>query len=251
MKPLLAFVTAAILLQGCVSITKYQHVVSTNASQRATIKKLNGNNKKLEQQNKELKDSIAYLTSRATGSPRKPTNTHTAANFGSDAEVSNDSFQTPTEKSILYYMNYARVKPQEFLKKYVIPNLRDTTSYYEKTLLETLRRMKPVAPLKASKKMFRLALCHAQESGRTGYVGHERRNGCSKGYSAECCAYGRANYSSNAALNYVLQLLVDDGVPSLGHREIILLDGLKTAGVSIQPHTSYGENVVIDFSASN
>ena len=251
MKPFQMFLTVVVFLQGCVSITKYQRVVLANASQRETIRKLHLNIKTLQQQNHGLLDSLAIFKNYAAS--RYPSKTHTAANIRpeSGVEVSNDSFQTAREKKILYYMNYARVKPKEFLKTGVLPNLKDTTGYYERTLIETLRKMKAVSPLMASKKMYALALCHARESGLTGYVGHIRSHGCAKGYNAECCAYGHANYSSDEALNYVLQLLVDDGVPSLGHREIILLPWLKTAAVSLQPHVSYGENVVIDFSATN
>ncbi len=240
-----------LLLSGCVSFSKYNAAMLANAKQRAIVERLNKKIKLMENKTKELKDSLALYN--AFVLPVKSPQTKTVSNFKKDAavELSTDSFQNENEKRILYYMNYARVKPQEFLLKYVIPNLRDTTKYYERTLIETLRKMKPVAALKSNKKMFELATCHAKESGRTGYVGHGRQNGCSKGYNAECCAYGSANYSNDKALNYVLQLLVDEDVPSLGHREIILLNWLKTAGVSIQPHKTYGENVVIDFSTGN
>ncbi len=263
MKPFIPvfFAISLFTLSGCVSLSKYNSVVLANATQRASILKLNKKIKDLQFQNQYLRDSLNIFKTTSTSSApansktasTKPTKTQNTKNVNKESgvEYSNDSFQTSTEKDVLYFMNYARMKPQEFLKKYVLPNLRDTTGYYERTLIETLRKMKPVPPLKASKKMFNLAYCHASESGKLGYVGHDRKNGCSKGYNAECCAYGSASYSSNEALNYVLQLLVDEGVPSLGHREIILLEWLKGAGVSIQPHKSYGENVVIDFSGSN
>jgi uncharacterized protein YkwD len=244
---------ALMLLSGCVSIVKYNAVVLANAKQRAAIEKLNKKVNYLEQKNQELKDSIALYTGTVFTIKLPSTNTLANINKVAGIEISNDSFQNEEEKTILYYMNYVRMKPQEFLKKYVLPNLKDTTAYYEKTLIQTLRKMKPVEPLTANITMYSLALCHARESGLTGYVGHARKKGCNiKGsYNAECCAYGHASYSTDEALNYVLQLLVDEDVPSLGHREIILLDWLKSAGVSIQPHISYGENVVIDFSANN
>jgi hypothetical protein len=47
-------------------------------------------------------------------------------------------------------------------------------------------------------------------------------------------------------LEIVLQLLIDEDVPSLGHRRI-LLEKYQTIGVSIQPHSHYGFNAVLDF----
>lgn len=249
---ILICVIFCLFTSSCVSISQYNKVVNANVTQRRNIEKLNKKLKELQKRYDALSDSIASqtTTSNTTSAATKPT-TVFVANNESSAELSSDSFHTNTEKRILYFMNYARVKPREFLKKCVLPNLSDTMGYYEKTLIATLRAMQPVSPLKSSQAMYQLAQCHAIESGKTGYVGHSRQKGCNaKGrYNAECCAYGKASYTNEPALNYVLQLLVDEGVPSLGHREIILMAWLKSAGVSIQPHISYGENVVIDFSA--
>jgi uncharacterized protein YkwD len=48
-------------------------------------------------------------------------------------------------------------------------------------------------------------------------------------------------------LGHLENLLVDEGVPSLGHREALMGDYLH-AGISFQPHKGYTENVVIDMS---
>jgi len=242
-----------ICLSGCVSISRYDSVIGANKDQRITIERLNKKIKNLEQKNLELRDSLNLYSGPAVTFTKPGTHTLAIIKKETGVEVSTDSFQTDEEKTILYYMNYVRTKPREFLMKYVLPNVGDTTEYYRRTLIQTLRKMKATEPLKANLTMYQMALCHAAESGRTGYVGHARKKTCGikGGYNAECCAYGHANYSNDEALNYVLQLLVDDGVPSLGHREIILMGWLKSAGVSIQPHRTYGENVVIDFSASS
>ncbi len=237
-------------MPSCVSISKYKAVVNANTKQRKLIQKQDKRIQLLEEQNLALRDSLADATGIILTVKIPATVTLPNIRPESGVELSRDTFQNANEKAILYYMNLARVKPQLFLKKYVLPNLRDTSSYYQKTLIETLRKMQGVEALKANFTMFQLAYCHAYESGRTGYVGHARKKTCNikGGYNAECCAYGHAGYSDDPALNYVLQLLVDEGVPSLGHRTIILMKGLKTVGVAIQPHKTYGENVVIDFS---
>ena len=46
-------------------------------------------------------------------------------------------------------------------------------------------------------------------------------------------------------LEIVLSLLIDEGVPSLGHRKI-LLGNYSQIGLSIKPHKKYETNTVID-----
>ncbi len=250
--PIFVCAIFCLIINGCVSINQYNKALIANVNQRKSIEKLNKKLTDLQRRYDALRDSISPETITTTPTVlHQATNTNVAIKTEAGIELSKDSFHTNTEKRILYYMNYARVRPRDFLKNCVLPNLSDTSGYYEKTLISTLRTMAPVSPLKSSHLMYQLAQCHAIESGKTGYVGHVRQKGCNaKGrYNAECCAYGNASYSSDPALNYVLQLLVDEGVPSLGHREIILMGWLKSAGISIEPHVSYGENVVIDFAS--
>ncbi len=241
---IVVYVCLLLLLSGCVSASKYQSVVAENKKKASAIKSLNKKVKTLEDENKRLKDSIASLSyTRNDVTPPRATASTTVAPKG--VVLSPDSFHTIDEKLVLYYINYVRTKPQEFLKKYVLTKNVDTTDSYYASLIKTLRTMKPVAPLTADKILFEGARCHAYESGKTGYVGHEHKN-CKKVYSAECCAY--ASYSDDKALKYVLQLLVDKGVSSLGHRKILLMEDLHEVGISIQPHKVFGENVVLDFS---
>jgi uncharacterized protein YkwD len=87
--------------------------------------------------------------------------------------------------------------------------------------------------------MYEYAKCWAKESGKKGVIGHNRIR-CKKGYFAECCSYGNLE-----PLEFVLNLLVDEGIPSLGHRKI-LFTNYKKVGVSINTHKTYGQCVVID-----
>ena len=90
-------------------------------------------------------------------------------------------------------------------------------------------------------KLFTAAQCWALESGAKGIIGHDRLK-CAYGYWAECCDYG-----SNRAIDIVLSLLIDEGVPDLGHRKIILYGAYQDVGISIQPHAKYRNCTVIDF----
>jgi uncharacterized protein YkwD len=88
------------------------------------------------------------------------------------------------------------------------------------------------------------AKSHAYQSGITGYVGHERKTPGSKSkehFNGECCEYGHSD-----PLDIVLSLLIDVGIPSLGHRVVCLGDYAKL-GVSLQPHKRYSINTVLDF----
>ena len=105
--------------------------------------------------------------------------------------------------------------------------------------------MRPRQPLKPDLTMYKLARCWAKESGESGLVGHNRVQ-CEKGFMAECCSYGKST-----ALGIVLQLLIDHGVPSLGHRKICLSDKYSLVGATISTHLTYRFTSVLDFSYSN
>ena len=62
------------------------------------------------------------------------------------------------------------------------------------------------------------------------------------GLRAENCSY-----SKETPLAVVMQLLIDNGVPSLGHRKNILLKEAGNIGVGTAPHKSYGTNTVMNF----
>jgi hypothetical protein len=153
------------------------------------------------------------------------------------------NYMTDAEKEVVYILNLARMNPSLFantvLKKYPSSH----TKYYT-SLMDTLLLLKPVNLLIPDSKCFESARCHATNSGAQGYVGHNRgTDECKnkKYFSGECCDYGH-----NKPLDIVMSLLIDEGVSSLGHREICL-DSYKKLGVSIQFHNLYRYTAVLDF----
>ncbi|UEG51087.1 hypothetical protein LK994_06310 [Ferruginibacter lapsinanis] len=160
-------------------------------------------------------------------------------------------YMTKTEREVIYILNLVRNYPVQFantvLKTYPDKTNRgwiSNTSYYE-SLMDTLLKMEPVNLLMPDKKCYTSAECHATTSGKLGYVGHERQSSyCTQkqDYNAECCDYGNDN-----ALDIVLSLLIDEDVPSLGHRWACIGPYIKI-GVSIKPHIGYRYNSVLDFS---
>ena len=149
-------------------------------------------------------------------------------------------YMTNKEMEVIQYINVARMYPLWFIK---FANLLNPQTPNEISLVYTLKTMKTISTsLQADSLLFESAKCHAVSSGLKGYVGHERIGKCNSNFWGECCDYGNED-----ALEIVKSLLIDEGVPSLGHRIICLSANFQKVGVSIQPHTSYRVNAVLDF----
>lgn len=159
-------------------------------------------------------------------------------------------YLTEEEKKTIYILNMARMNPVLFantvIKQYPdkgMATVKRSSSYY-KSLLNTMLLLKPMKLLYPDSLCYRSALCHALTTGKKGTVTHDRStNECRKQqyFSAECCHYGY-----NSAIDILLSLLIDEGVASLGHREICL-GVYNKLGVSIQPHLNYNYTAVLDF----
>lgn len=163
----------------------------------------------------------------------------------------NAHYMTGPEKELIYILNLLRANPSLFATTVLLQYPEKTGqnylvhSRYYISLMDTLKMIKPVTDLKPDEICFNSAKCHALVSGISGYVGHERSTAecrTKESFNGECCDYG-----NNNALDIVLSLLIDEGVPSLGHRKICLKPYRKI-GVSIQSHQRYRYNAVLDFS---
>jgi uncharacterized protein YkwD len=93
--------------------------------------------------------------------------------------------------------------------------------------------------------------------GPVGGTGHTDKNGGSMSSRIEDQGnWGRTigenlSYSGNTSgRSHVIQLLVDEGVPSLGHRYNIFKADFKTAGVGFGVHKNYGLMTCTDFAGS-
>ena len=153
------------------------------------------------------------------------------------------------EKEVYYYLNLVRVNPKLFAQTFLKENKENINCMKEyKSLYKKLMSMEPINLIYFDKDFYLHAKCHAIESGKQNYIGHNRKNGsgCSQVVSnfswAECCYYGE-----NDPLSIVLDLLVDCNYTGLGHRKIMLSDNFKYMGVYIAPHESFKFNTVLDF----
>jgi uncharacterized protein YkwD len=173
------------------------------------------------------------------------------ARYISSNTASRVKYLKPIEKEVIQILNLVRQNPQHFNNTVVAkwpeymnrPDLKQNRYYT--SLVKTLAEMKPVGLLTPDSIAWISAKCHAITSGKEGYTGHDRlTKDCEQKekFYGECCQYG---YSE--AVEILMSLLIDEDVPSLGHR-VICLKGTYTAiGVSFEPHKEYGSNTVLDF----
>lgn len=159
------------------------------------------------------------------------------------------SYLSQEEKDIIFYTNLARIDGPLFAKTYLEEYLKKKNIRSNKwivSLKKDLENSPSLIPLKPENDLFEVAEDHAKKSGKTGKTGHanfrERTKGVVKKYIGigENCDYGSSN-----GLLIVMSLLIDENVPSLGHRKNMLNPEYYYTGVSIQRHKKYGFNGVI------
>jgi len=164
----------------------------------------------------------------------------------------NVSYLTMEEKWIIYYCNIARMDGKLFLDTILTPYLTEKgikSTTFVKSLIKDLEKTRDLPLLFSQQDLFQAAKGHAESMGNKGKIGHDGFEKRMKPFMtkynkgvAENCQYG---YQS--AKQIVIDLLIDEGVSSLGHRKNILNASYNCVGVSIQPHKSYKYNCVMDF----
>lgn len=117
-----------------------------------------------------------------------------------------------------------------------------------KEAIATLGRKSGLANLRWSEELAELARKHVNDTGPKGLVGHDSSKG--EGFSDRVSAVienGKFSFSSeNLAYGYsnakdiVSQLIIDDGVPSRGHRKNMLKEQINYTGVGCGYHRQYG-----------
>ncbi len=237
-----------LILTGCVSqemVTQKRNELEQLKDQNSTLKNEVANFKK---QHKLLRDSLGQAKQLLMVKVANDKSKVPYLKFKADSLViAKCVFATDIEKDVYNYLNFARTRPKEFCEKFVIPNW-DKNNSYENSLVEKMMSLKPMGTLLPDRKLYASADCHAIVSGELGFVGHTRsvnrktKKKCDSYFMGECISYG-----CGSGLSIVLQLLIDDGVPSLGHRYICLSEGFIEVGISIRKHAKYGVNCVLDF----
>ncbi|MCW3848830.1 CAP domain-containing protein [Sphingomonas sp. LB-2] len=176
------------------------------------------------------------------------------------------------EAGVLQQVNYARTHPYEYAQ-----GLREYRSHIRGGILylpgdpggiytnegtaavdeaiEFLEAQEPLPPLTEGQILALAAGDHADAQGRMGEVGHISSDGADPGdrvkrrggdiYVGESISYG-----FDDAENVVRQLIVDDGVPDRGHRDLLFTRDFRFAGVGCGTHREYRYMCVIDLSST-
>lgn len=183
----------------------------------------------------------------------------------------NADYLTGEEKDMVIYMNLVRMDGERFfntfLQDFIDAHNEQMKQYsnYEKlkidrkdkyylSLKNDLKNIKLLPVFWPDEALSQVAMLHAKDLGRNNFAKHNSSDGRTpkdrigklypKRSSGENLAFGFSSGLGNICL-----LLIDKGVPDLGHRKLILNTSyqLNTVGLSIQPHKTYRYCAVIDF----
>ncbi|MFT6350123.1 MAG: hypothetical protein ACJAYB_003164 [Psychromonas sp.] len=184
------------------------------------------------------------------------------------------SYLSVLEKNIILHLNMARTDPSRYSKEFIAPR---SAFYNNKMYLEpggpenfiglktqegvsatdeaaqVMESTKALRSLKANKKLTLAAEYHATDQSKYGGTGHVSNDGSTLKNRVE--KYGKWQqtigeniiYGPNSGREVVVQLLIDDGVKSRGHRTNILKNDYTIVGVACDKHPSYLIVCVMDF----
>ena len=121
--------------------------------------------------------------------------------------------------------------------------------------IEFLRRIKPVGALRPSQGMSTAAKDHVRDQGPSGGTGHRGNDGSQM--SDRVKHYGRwtgkigenISYGRSDARDVVIQLIVDDGIRTRGHRRNMFDPEFRVVGVACGEHSGYGAMCVMTFAS--
>lgn len=183
------------------------------------------------------------------------------------------AYLSSAERRVIREINMVRTDPAQYARSFLVP-LR---SYFHGKLLrypeeigimtsegaaaleeciKALESARPVPPLSPKEGLYRAARDHAVDQAKTGAVGHSGSDGSTP--VTRLNRYGRwditmgenVDYGNADARRIVTSLLVDDGVPSRGHRTNLLNPQFKVVGIAVGPHPVYGHMCVMDFAGA-
>jgi uncharacterized protein YkwD len=188
--------------------------------------------------------------------------THSQTNKSSGGSALTDS-----ERDLLNEINQARANPQlyatyleklkpQFSGKQYTPAGKGPLTTEEgwnavDEAIKFLKALKPLPVLITSNGLSLAALTHVKDQGSSGGTGH--RSGNSNMIEDRVKPYGRWEgaigenicYGNDSARERLLTWLIDDGVPSRGHRRRLLGTEYQVAGISCGSHPQYNAMCVL------
>ena len=122
--------------------------------------------------------------------------------------------------------------------------------------IDFLESARPIGPLRFNEGLAQAARLHARDLGPRGALTHVGADGRRLSERLERLGTWHGLIAENIGTleedprQVVIQLLVDDGVPSRGHRHNLFNPDLHQAGVGLAPHRDYQVVTVIDYADS-
>jgi uncharacterized protein YkwD len=186
-------------------------------------------------------------------------------------DASSPGYLSSLEKQVVQEINLARTNPDgyaAFLKELKLHFIGKTIVQPGNVHIKTqegvtaveeairfLRSVRPLPPLQPSRGMSLGARDHVRNTGPAGNLGHEGSNGSQA--DDRVSRYGswqkrigeNISYGTYGARDIVMNLIVDDGVPSRGHRKNIFNPDYRVVGVACGYHATYKTMCVITFAA--
>jgi uncharacterized protein YkwD len=122
--------------------------------------------------------------------------------------------------------------------------------------IRELENARPLPRLSPNRGLSLAARDHVQDQGPIGNIGHSGSDGSSPTSRIE--RYGQWELTAGENISYgyadarkiVAALLIDDGVPSRGHRKNLLNGSFRVVGIGMGPHRVYRDMCVMDFAGA-
>ena len=176
-----------------------------------------------------------------------------------------------TEAAILAELNLARTNPKEYAQlleprlaqlqgntfrppNTTMPLVTDEGAAAVREAILFLGKQTPLAAfVRQSPGMSQAALDHVMDTGPKGLCGHDGSDGSSpvdrltRHGSWQSSAAENIAYGTSSAREIVLQLIVDDGVPSRGHRLNIFSPTSTVVGIATGAHKKFATMACITF----
>jgi uncharacterized protein YkwD len=177
---------------------------------------------------------------------------------------------TPLELGIVTEHNLARTDPRAYADY-----LREFREFFDGNLIripgqtaavltregrgavdeaiDFLMAVDPIQSLTTSEGMSRGAADHVRDQGPAGGTGHDGSDGSTPGERIDRHGFWNMIFAENLAygpdraLDVVMGLIIDDGVPDRGHRTNIFDPRLRIIGVACGPHEVYRSMCVMDY----
>ena len=242
-------------------------------SASTTRKTNNTQNKKRVQQKTQGNTKNKQNSSKTANSKSKTKNS--LWNIKSLDTARNVDYLDDFEKNVILEMNKARTNPKQYADLYIVPRLEnfDGNLYIEKETgnsqdrmiltregaavvkecIEYMYKQTPRSPLRPSKGLTKAAKEHAESQVLTKEFGHTRADGTTPfqnmGKYGSFMGWGEnISYGMSTARSTVLQLLIDDGVSSRGHRTNLMNKTFNSAGAGFAENKKTGKiECVIDY----